>query len=286
MKATRKLIPALAMLLISAVMMSTATFAWFSANSTATANGMTVSASAARNISIATVTYSDGTATVGSYSSVANLNSTVASMVPGSTAKSATPAFFYVSNSDGINTGSYEAAVNKTAFKKASDAGLNEDSTATVFVHKTVSLMATGAYESGDNHGNIEVTFDVSGGITSPVAPSLRIMLVVTKAAVGEEPAGTPTPYIFAPITTTSTTYKPVIAEGTYTTSSLGDEIQVDVNGTDIITGIKSEEAWTVDIYYWFEGQDAACTAANAVDINGISVGINFSFATAAVDGD
>ncbi len=46
MKATRKLIPAIAMLLISAVMMSTATFAWFSTNSQVSANSLIVSAKA------------------------------------------------------------------------------------------------------------------------------------------------------------------------------------------------------------------------------------------------
>ena len=46
MKATRKLIPAFAMLLIAAVMMSTATFAWFSTNSTVTAKGMSIEATA------------------------------------------------------------------------------------------------------------------------------------------------------------------------------------------------------------------------------------------------
>lgn len=46
MKATRKLIPAIAMLLISAVMMSTATFAWFTTNGTVSADGITISAKA------------------------------------------------------------------------------------------------------------------------------------------------------------------------------------------------------------------------------------------------
>ena len=46
MKATRKLIPAFAMLLIAAVMMSTATFAWFSTNSQVTADGFHITAKA------------------------------------------------------------------------------------------------------------------------------------------------------------------------------------------------------------------------------------------------
>lgn len=44
MKLTKRLIPAFAMLLVSAVLMSTASFAWFSMNTNVTATGMTVSA--------------------------------------------------------------------------------------------------------------------------------------------------------------------------------------------------------------------------------------------------
>lgn len=43
MKISRKILPALAMLVISAVMLSTASFAWFNISSQATANGMSVS---------------------------------------------------------------------------------------------------------------------------------------------------------------------------------------------------------------------------------------------------
>ncbi len=47
MKKMRKIIPALAMLLMSAVLMSTASFAWFSMNTSVTATGMKVRAQAA-----------------------------------------------------------------------------------------------------------------------------------------------------------------------------------------------------------------------------------------------
>ena len=49
-KMTRKLIPALAMLLISAVMMSTASFAWFTMNTEVTATGITVTAVAPKSL--------------------------------------------------------------------------------------------------------------------------------------------------------------------------------------------------------------------------------------------
>ena len=45
-KLNRKLIPAFAMLLLSAVLMSTASFAWFSSNGKVTASGLAVSATA------------------------------------------------------------------------------------------------------------------------------------------------------------------------------------------------------------------------------------------------
>lgn len=44
MKATKKIIPALVMLLVSAVLLSTASYAWFSMNTTVTATGMNITA--------------------------------------------------------------------------------------------------------------------------------------------------------------------------------------------------------------------------------------------------
>lgn len=48
MKMTRKLIPALVMLLVSAIMLSTASYAWFASNDKVTATGMSVNAKAAQ----------------------------------------------------------------------------------------------------------------------------------------------------------------------------------------------------------------------------------------------
>ena len=52
MKKMRRLIPAIAMLLVSAVMLSTASFAWFTMGTTATAEGMKVTAQAASSLLI------------------------------------------------------------------------------------------------------------------------------------------------------------------------------------------------------------------------------------------
>ena len=52
MKATKKLIPALAMLLVSAVVMSSASFAWFTMSRQVTAQGMNVTVTAPNNLLI------------------------------------------------------------------------------------------------------------------------------------------------------------------------------------------------------------------------------------------
>lgn len=52
MKKMRRLIPAIAMLLVSAVMLSTASFAWFTMNESVTATGMEVKAKASGNLLI------------------------------------------------------------------------------------------------------------------------------------------------------------------------------------------------------------------------------------------
>ena len=69
MKATKKIIPALVMLLVSAVLLSTASYAWFSMNAQVTATGMQVTAQAPASLLI-----SNTNATTGFGSTVAWAN--------------------------------------------------------------------------------------------------------------------------------------------------------------------------------------------------------------------
>lgn len=62
MKAMRKILPALCMLLVSAVMLGSSTFAWFSSNSSVTATGMQLTAEAAESLFISnTAGYAENT---------------------------------------------------------------------------------------------------------------------------------------------------------------------------------------------------------------------------------
>lgn len=59
MKAMRKILPALCMLLVSAVMLGSSTFAWFSSNSKVTASGMQISVSTPTSLFISTESSTD-----------------------------------------------------------------------------------------------------------------------------------------------------------------------------------------------------------------------------------
>ena len=260
MKLSRKLLPAIAMLLVSAVMMSTASFAWFSTNTTATANGFQVQVSAAKNLLIkdsgatdykSSVVYDDEEAIKKNLSPASTDPSTITNADPA-------PVFYSIADAGDMDPDSYEAAADTTFA-----------TTTTNYVKKTVNLNATGEYDEGKtSFGNVTAKITVGGVTTSPVMPSFRVLLVVTQ--------GTTTNYfLYAPITGADSSYEPVT--GT-TSTSLGSAITTYSNvSTAIITGIPKETAYTVDIYMWFEGQDEACKATNAINLVANTVTIDFS---------
>lgn len=96
MKLSRKLIPALAMLLVSAVMMTTASFAWFSINIESEVKGMTVKTTATDSVLVADSTL-DATALATDFATDLE-DSMEATLHPVSTVNGTT--FFYVEKTD------------------------------------------------------------------------------------------------------------------------------------------------------------------------------------------
>lgn len=77
MKKTLKLIPALAMLLVSAILVSTSTYAWFSMNNSVTASGMSISAkNESGSLIIGATTYSGTTPSTPTLTGVQTANLT------------------------------------------------------------------------------------------------------------------------------------------------------------------------------------------------------------------
>ena len=136
MKLSRKLIPAMIMLLVSAVLMSTASFAWFSTNTTAKTEGMSVRVAAATNLLIkdndpaAVEPYNDYSASV-----VFGDAAKKTGMDPASAAVVASPEFWVVSDGKDIKPESHLAGAN-TKFTK--------DETGDNYLKTSVTLKATG----------------------------------------------------------------------------------------------------------------------------------------------
>ena len=245
MKNTRKLIPALAMLLVSAVMMSTASFAWFSMNSKVTVSSMTVKATASKNLLI-----SDQAE--GSYAASLALTTTATTMVPTSTAATTTSDFFKIKET-GTNMEADSSAYGEdTVFEKAVEG--------TDYIHEVMFVKSTGQAASDLR---AEVTF--TGG-DKALDPSLRVMFVVGGKT-----------YVYAPVNGYSS-YKGIKEIDDAGKPSLTDtNITITANSSIILTSLDADEAVKIDVYIWYEGQDAACKSTNAVTLGQTVFTINYT---------
>ena len=265
MKATRKLIPAIAMLLISAVMMSTASFAWFSTNTTASADGFKVQISSATTILIKDVAEDDS-----EYATTQTYSSTNLAMSPASANKPenatdgniAVPVFYKVDSAGDIlpSNGAFIAGTGsgKTSFV----------TTTTDYITQTVNLRATG---DGTDLGKLNLTITaLPSAAADSINESLRVMVAVKNG-------NNVTWYLYAPFG--GTAIKPVIgydaSTGAQTTE---EEVSLTANGaTEIIAAVAPETEYTVTFYIWFEGQDPTCYANNAINLEDVELGFDFT---------
>ena len=260
----KKLIPALCMLLVAAALLGTSTFAWFSMNTNVHATGMTVKAVTSTNLFIAA---KENGGTFTGYGVTAN--TTVAAAETMNPVTSADGKGFYALNA-GYKGSTYDnsALVDSTgnSVTDLTAAVFTADKAAdTNYVYQTQYKLATEDAASSKFAG-----FYVSGiTVTNngdPLAPALR---VAVKA--GE------TVKIYAPVAAATASY-----DSWNGTAQVDDVAPITTftaaNKFDIEIGTQATGAVTVDVYVWFEGQDAACTsAAAAAQTSNYGVVINFT---------
>ena len=259
MKATRKPIPAIAMLLISAVMMSTASFAWFSSNSTATANGMDVTVASATNILI-----SD--AQNGTYKSTQGFNQSIDDLVPASAVPNATPSFFWMETA-GNNMIADSSAYGTDSEFAAAVAGQQ-------YIKITSFLKVVGETIPDTIVPEISITTDKEGVATpvtkddSPVYPALRVLIVYNNNA-----------YIYAPVAGADASYTPIasLAEKKPTLAQSPVTAYSENGAEPVITNVEAETPYQVDVYIWLEGQDSNCKASNAISLEKLDIAILFN---------
>ena len=260
----KKLIPALCMLLVAAALLGTSTFAWFSMNTNVEATGMTVKAVTSTNLFIAAL-QNGGTFTGFGVSA----NTTVAAAEKMNPVTSADGKGFYA-----LNAGYKGSAYDNSALVDSTGNSVTELTSAvfttdkkddTNYVYKTQYKLAT------ENGASSKFAGFYVSGITvtnngDDLAPALRVAV-----KVGE------TVKIYAPLDTATTPYKSwngtaqVDDVAPITTFTNADKFDVEI-------GTQATGAVTVDVYVWFEGQDAACTSgAAAVQTSNYGVVIDFT---------
>ena len=265
--AKRKLIPAAAMLCISAAMLATSTYAWFTINKTVTATGMNVQAKAEGGLLITNDNFADW-----SNSATALYNST-AKLIPTSTANTTD---WYHSTSDTFDDAKASQAAEKYEEVSAdanwknkegvqyidtdSDNILDESESAYYLLNKFYIKSSGDAIGTSEAPSGLKIkSVTASGSSTSSeLDSSLRVAVVVDG-----------TPYIYAPVNGATLSYKvggsdkadtTVIDSKNSATTALNTNLNVET--IPAVTISEKTDAVEADVYLYFEGEDALCKSS------------------------
>ena len=239
----RALLSSVAMLPVALVALGSATFAWFTANTTVTANGFKAQASTADGLKISKkdIDYSQGAANIADWAqSVTMDDMSGTAWAPVSPVFSGTGATWYSGT-----------AASQSQYNLASAA----TSGATQYYAKQLWLKST---KSGVSALNVTATITAKTSGQN-VAPYVRVALVSAETGntvvyLGDEANETWHPLADGGAEDSATTLTAVL------TSTL--------DKTNLATG---EQFY---VYYWLEGQDEDCIDSNA----GLDVQVNLTF--------
>lgn len=250
MKNFRKLIPAVCMLLLAAVMAGTSTFAWFSMNTTVTAGTMAVSATAPTNLRICKTNSDNDSDWSGALSLT---DSPTTTMVPVSCDNTNADLAFYKVQANGDKIGYDDGAYKADTTFVTAKAGT--DYYTTSFWIKAVGKDATNLKLS---------TITRSAGGTKELDKALRVMAVCGKNK-----------FIYEPVEGAEATYQAVKSLNSQK-PVLGDNITVS-NANSVLADTVTKTPVQVTIYIWYEGQDPACKSSNTVDMAGTTFSLSFT---------
>ena len=265
----KKLIPALAMLLVAACLMGTSTYAWFSANTQVTASGMSVKAAADGGIGIASWTSTDGKAVEPAATAFKTTDSAAWSNQLDITNPTVKP----TSCDDGIfYTGTAAASNAFTAtgtFSKLADASADaKQVNAGYYNHTKWSIMSLNA--SADTTLKVaSITVTKTGSNTTALNKALRVAIKTTTN-------GSTTWKYFAPLADNGTTFTNVTGAELSATESQAVVIG-DGTGTTLGTLVKTTPA-IVEVFVYYDGQDANCKTENlATSVDDLAITIVYT---------
>ena len=317
--AKRKLIPAAAMLCISAAMLATSTYAWFTMNKEVSAVGMQVQARAEAGLLISEVK-----ATTGIWDSQATANALPGTkLIPTSTkdgakwvhanstalddeAGAASNSLSDNLSADGYTELSLKAsqttatsgsqAENNVYYADAdNDSTFDNDENAYYVMYKyylkvsDTSDTTLGTTANAQNLAIKSVTYNVTGTQQSPdLNKALRVGI-----AIGEKM------YIYAPVYGSSEAIASYYVTDTYTPADTTNNTAASVTNTQVnaLTGnaktnttlaslpAMDKEGTEVDVYVWYEGEDDNCQSDKITStLDNITVSVTFALETLGED--
>ena len=256
MKMTRKLIPALVMLLVSAIMLSTASYAWFASNSTVAANNMHVKVKA--NTQFLEISKSKDTdfSTAVDYET-AGLAGEGTKLVTQKTA-----------NTDGtvdvnwyIGSSSSESAVGTTDMMTAI-ATWTDGSKPLTADYALINEMYVRASEKSDL-GFTKFMFDTvtvaakEGEIINPLANALRVLVVATDADNNT-----------------------IIGTGLWKYGGEMSYVTKDGTNASILPAVAVKETYKLTVYVYFDGEDSSAITDNTDGLEELIVSVSFKATT------
>lgn len=267
MKKMRKIIPAFAMLMVAAIMMSTASFAWFTMSASVTAEGMQVKAQAAGGLvmSAAKAGATPQVPGVNDYAATIDLSDTTTWYTNG--AKNIYPASTNGANwytAEAASADSYEKNGNYTDLG-ATDIQKNKD-------YYLATRLYFKAVVEGEDHTLTVTDVKVTGSAGANLDKALRVAMVIDGNW-----------YYFAPNYAKGGTYTFSHATATAPATYASGDVTVGSTelGVQLCNDLTSATAKTVDVYIYYEGEDENCKSAFAVDIQALTVSLSFTAAAA-----
>jgi hypothetical protein len=280
---TKKIFSAAAMLAVSASMLATSTYAWFSMNTQVTATGMQMKAKAEGGIVIAAKSYtkssvSNSTVTDATYAAAADTaySNTAAITLPSAelypTSTVSGLSHWYHAASNAVNnyaaSGGYQ--VLDTLYDLKTD-GIAYEKTGTknevgqYYLLDTFQVKATDAATYGLWLSGITITKSSPSGTSGSenLNKSLRIAIKANSNT-----------YFFAPNYTTGTLY---YYSGTARTAWESTAINLGTSPNKQISTNITSTPTDVEVFIYYEGEDENCKSINAVNIDNLTVDLTFT---------
>lgn len=274
----KKLIPAIALLLVSAVLMGTSTFAWFSMNRTVTATGMQVTA---KSDSVFLLIGTDDTAaaiqTAGTITTALTVDSAAAQVYPSAhdavtntadaTATNVSNVYRYHLTSDDTQTITLEQYAALSSGDKALYTADNRNGTN--WYYKIADAVDASTSTKGANYlTTVDATYVIHKTcyVTLAAGSNDASNLKVTGMAIASNSTATGGSATITPVKVLVTTATAAVELDSTTTSS----------DTVLAATVTSSAVVQIDIFIYYNGNDAAVYTNNVANLDGATIDLTF----------